>query len=202
MTTSSQPSPGQSAGPPLERELTSAVASVRSLFQAAACSCALVVADGSALRFTAADGVGAAAIMGQSVPVVRGIVGWVALSGQPIAVADVAVDSRFARDVAESTDYVPTRILAAPLVSGDGEVRGVLEVLDPAASTDSDWWLAVLGTVASQVAALVALLQNDDRGDTDSLRAAAASLAGAGPEASLLAERVVTAVAEYLKAQG
>jgi hypothetical protein len=34
--------------------------------------------------------------------------GWAAMTGQPIAVRDVQTDARFARDVAESTQYVPT----------------------------------------------------------------------------------------------
>jgi len=112
--------------------LRAALAAVRSLFGAAACSLALLDEGGERLRFVAADGAGAEAIEGTDLPVTRGIVGWVALSGEPIAVAEVAADARFARDVAEATDYLPSVILAAPLPGVDGDVLGVLEVLDPA----------------------------------------------------------------------
>lgn len=135
--------------------LTRSVAAVRELFDAAACSCALANADGAGLTFTAADGVGAAEVIGVEVPVGRGLVGWTAMSGQPVAVRDVRSDARFARDIAESTGYVPTTILAAPFFDPAGEVVGVLEVLDPGIDTSGDWPLAVLGTLASQLAAIV-----------------------------------------------
>ena len=136
--------------------LTRSVAAVRELFDAAACSCALANPDGAALTFTAADGIGAAEVIGVEVPVGRGLVGWTAMSGQPVAVRDVRTDARFARDIAEGTGYVPTAILAAPFFDSAGEVVGVLEVLDPAIDTSGDWPLTVLGTLASQLAAIVA----------------------------------------------
>jgi signal transduction protein with GAF and PtsI domain len=135
--------------------LPRSVAAVRELFDAAACSCALASPDGSALTFVAADGAGAAEVVGVEVPVGRGLVGWAAMSGQPVAVRDVRTDARFARDIAESTGYVPTMILAAPFFDGGGEVLGVLEVLDPGIDVTGDWPLAVLGTLATQLATVV-----------------------------------------------
>lgn len=137
------------------RTLTRSVAAIRGLFGAAACSVALVDADGATLRFVASDGAGADAIVGVELPVGRGIAGWAVMSGQPIAVRDVASDARFARDVAESTEYVPTSILAAPLFDDDGEALGVLSVLDPTVDAAAEWTLAVVGTLAAQVALLV-----------------------------------------------
>src|SRR5689334_22612144 len=78
------------------------------------------------------------------------------MSGQPVAVRDVRTDARFAQDIAESTGYVPTMILAAPFFDTGGEVVGVLEVHDPGVEIAGDWSLAVLGTLASQLAAIVA----------------------------------------------
>jgi len=150
----------------VETELAAVVATTRGLFAAAACSCALADDDGAGLTFVAADGAGADEIVGVRLPVSRGIVGFVALSGQPIGIGDVARDDRFARDVAESTRYVPTSILAAPLLDADGEVIGVLEVLDPARGDDESRLggrrgtaaeLAALTVVASQAAAVVRL---------------------------------------------
>jgi signal transduction protein with GAF and PtsI domain len=132
------------------------VEAVRRLFAAAACSVALVDEDGETLEFVASDGAGAEAIVGVSIPVSRGIAGWAAMSGQPIAVRDVQTDARFARDVAESTNYVPASILAAPMMTADGEVMGVTSVLDPSVEEASDWTLQVLGTLASQIAMLLA----------------------------------------------
>src|SRR3954452_5396980 len=135
--------------------LGSAVEVLRHLFEAAACSISLVDDEGAELIFVAADGAGAAAIVGQALPVGRGIAGWAAMSGQPIAVSDAQADPRHARDVAESTAYVPRAILAAPLMGADGNVLGVLSVLDPVVEETSDWVLRMLGTGASLVALLV-----------------------------------------------
>lgn len=127
----------------------------RALFAAAACSVALVDDEGETLTYVVADGAGAAEIVGVTIPVGRGIGGWAAMSGQPIAVRDVQSDARFARDVAEATNYVPSAILAAPLVTPEGEVIGVTSVLDPSVDEASDWTLHVLGTLASHMALLV-----------------------------------------------
>ena len=137
------------------KDLSRSVAAVRDLFDAAACSCALADEDGATLTFAAADGAGARDVVGVEVPVGRGLVGWAAMSGQPVAVRDVGADARFARDIAESTGYVPTAVFAAPFFDQGGEVLGVLEILDPGIDTSGDWPLAVLGTLASQLAAVV-----------------------------------------------
>jgi signal transduction protein with GAF and PtsI domain len=141
--------------PGYDESLGRSVEAVRGLFAAAACSVAVVDDDGETLTFVASDGAGADAIVGVSIPVSRGIAGWAAMSGQPIAVRDVQNDARFARDVAESTAYVPASILAAPLMSTDGEVVGVTSVLDPSVDEASDWTLHVLGTLASHMALLL-----------------------------------------------
>ena len=139
----------------LEDVLGRSVRATRALFAAAACSVALVDDEGETLTYVVADGAGAAEIVGVTIPVGRGIGGWAAMSGQPIAVRDVQTDARFARDVAESTNFVPSAILAAPLMTPEGEVIGVTSVLDASVDEASDWTLHVLGTLASHMAMLV-----------------------------------------------
>jgi signal transduction protein with GAF and PtsI domain len=138
--------------PGVDPALGRCVEATRSLFGAAACSIALVGEDGGTLEFVASDGAGSEEIVGVTIPVSRGIAGWAAMSGQPIAVRDVQTDARFARDVAESTRYVPDAIYAAPMLDADGEVLGVASVLDPAVEETSDWTLHVLGTIAGLMA--------------------------------------------------
>ncbi|WP_436691901.1 GAF domain-containing protein [Geodermatophilus sp. CPCC 205506] len=87
----------------------------RRLFDAAACALALPEAESEQLVFRSASGAGAARIVGQRLPVGQGIAGWAVSSGQPIGIAEVARDPRFARGVAEATGYVPRSILAVPL---------------------------------------------------------------------------------------
>jgi GAF domain-containing protein len=104
-------------------------------------------------------------------PISRGIAGWVAMSGEPIRIANVVSDSRFARDVAESTDYVPSDLVAAPVVDDHGETLGVLEVLDPTLQTgDGSRELAMLGLVARMLGSVYRLSSLYDALGTGLLR--------------------------------
>jgi GAF domain-containing protein len=109
--------------------LQEVVDEARSAFGAAACSVAVLDEDDGELVYRVASGAGADAIVGVRLPVTRGVAGWVAVSGQPLAVTNAAGDRRFAQDIAESTTYVPRTLLAAP-ITGLGGVVGVLSVLD------------------------------------------------------------------------
>lgn len=109
--------------------LQAIVESARMVFDAAACSIALLDDAEEMLEFRVAAGMGAAATIGLRIAADRGIAGWALMSGQSIAVDDVRQDPRFAADVAESTGYVPNAIMAMPLES-DRRTFGVIEVLD------------------------------------------------------------------------
>jgi GAF domain-containing protein len=98
-------------------------------FGAAAASIALVNEKKQTLEFKVSVGAGNENIVGMSLPMDAGIVGYVAMTGQPIAISDVQRDPRFAQSFAKSTGYVPRSILATPLLSDD-RVIGVMEVLD------------------------------------------------------------------------
>lgn len=109
--------------------LSSITDAARALFEAAACSLALLDEAGETLTFHVASGAGAEDVVGMTTPAGQGIAGWVVNSGQSISIDEVAHDPRFARDFAEETGYVPTSILAMPLET-QREVIGVIEVLD------------------------------------------------------------------------
>jgi GAF domain-containing protein len=100
----------------------------RAVFGAAACSIALLTDDGSELVFTTSSG-GSPDITGLRLPAGDGIAGWVATTGQPLAVDDLERDPRFAAAFATSTGYAPRAILAAPIELED-RLLGVIEVLD------------------------------------------------------------------------
>ena len=110
----------------LLRSITDAA---KSLFEAAACSLALLDNDDSELVYYVASGAGAEDVVGMRMPSGQGIAGWVVMSGQPIAIEDVRQDQRFARGFAEQTGYVPTSILAMPLET-ERKMLGVITVLD------------------------------------------------------------------------
>ncbi|MEA2475947.1 MAG: hypothetical protein QOF16_439 [Actinomycetota bacterium] len=109
--------------------LRSVTEAAKELFQAAACSVALLTDDDRELVYHVATGAGAEEVEGMRIPSSQGIAGWVVTSGQPMAIEDTADDARFARDVAERTGYVPTTILAMPLET-DRRMVGVITVLD------------------------------------------------------------------------
>jgi len=109
-------------------ELSALCATARIAFGAAAVSVAAL--NGEVLSYLSASGEGADVIVGTDLAVSRGISGYVALTGQALAVEQVAQDPRFARDVAERTGYVPTSLLVVPINGPDDDVAGVLSVLD------------------------------------------------------------------------
>jgi signal transduction protein with GAF and PtsI domain len=113
--------------------LTAMCRAARCAFGAGAVSVAVIEED--VLRYVAADGEGAADIVGTVLPAGRGIAGYVAMSGQSLAVDHVSSDPRFAREVAERTGYVPTTILVVPVVDASNDVVGVLSVLDRNSAT-------------------------------------------------------------------
>jgi len=142
-----------------DRLLQSVVTTGRLAFRSAACSVAALDPSGASLAFRAADGEGADSVVGLSIPVSSGIAGWAVVSGQAIAVADVAADARFDAATAERTGYVPAVILAAPVIA-DGDAIGVIEVLDPKAEADLD----LLGRFAD-LAALALTADEPARGE-------------------------------------
>ena len=136
------------APPEPVEELALLCESARLAFAAAAVSVS-ALADGT-LTFLAASGAGADLIVGTEMPVSRGIAGYVAVTGQAMAIDRPTDDPRFARDVAERTGYIPDSILVVPIDDPGGAVAGVLSVLDrsgPAADA-----LALASSFAAQAA--------------------------------------------------
>ena len=90
----------------------------------------LVDREGQVLTFDTVIGQTAAAVKDLTVPLGHGIAGLVAVSGQALAVANAQEDPRHAKDIAAKSGYLPTTILAVPVADSDGNVVGVLELLD------------------------------------------------------------------------
>jgi signal transduction protein with GAF and PtsI domain len=90
----------------------------------------LIDHEREALTFEVVIGSTAATVRNLTVPLGHGIAGLVAVSGQALAVANAGEDPRHARDIAEKSGYLPTTILAVPVVARDGTPVGVLELLD------------------------------------------------------------------------
>jgi signal transduction protein with GAF and PtsI domain len=117
----------------LRRELLQAVVEVaRAIFLAEAASIAVLDHESGEFVFTAVAGTGEE-IVGSRFAAGKGLAGMVAQSGEPLIVDDLAGESHFARDVAESTGYVPNAMMVAPLIRGE-DTLGVLSVLDRGAT--------------------------------------------------------------------
>ena len=139
--------------------LQSIVEAAARIFGALAASIALVDETQSALVFQVATGPVDQDVLGRRFPINSGLAGYVATTGQPLAISDVQKDPRFNQEFAESTGYVPSSILAAPLVRND-RVIGVMEVLDKIDSSSFDIQeIELLGMFANQAAIAISQSQ-------------------------------------------
>jgi GAF domain-containing protein len=166
--------------------LQSVVEVARAIFAARASSVFLLDEEADELVFEAVSGEGADSLVGQRIPASTGIAGWVLVTRQPLVLDDVADDPRFARDVAESTGYVPHGVMSVPLLHEE-KALGVLNVLDRASQFTLEE-MELLGLFANQAAIALDLLQR--------ARRAQAVLAETGDDAEALAR-----VAELLEGE-
>jgi len=169
------------------RALLGAIVQVaRAIFGAKASSILLLDEEADELVFEAVVGEGEESLLGMRFPADHGIAGWVLATRTPLVIEDVRTDPRFASDVAEGTGYVPSGLMAAPLLY-DEEILGVLEVLDrPEQSHFSLQEMDLLGLFANQAAIAVDLLQRarkaerilEDEGDLAVVARLAAAVDG------------------------
>jgi GAF domain-containing protein len=142
------------------RALLEAIVEVaRSIFGARASSILLLDEESEELVFEAVVGEGEDELLGMRFPAGKGIAGWVLATRTPLVIEDVRTDPRFAADIAEGTGYVPSGLMAAPLLH-DEDALGVLEVLDrPERSLFSLQEMELLGLFANQASIAVDLMQ-------------------------------------------
>lgn len=118
----------------------------------------LIDQERQVLTFEVVIGSTAATVRDMTVPLGHGIAGLVAVSGQALAIANAQEDPRHARDVAEKSGYLPTTILAVPMISPDGTPVGVLELLDRQGQPSFDLAdMELLGAFADQLALVLDL---------------------------------------------
>jgi len=139
--------------------LRSVVEVARAIFGAKASSVFLLDEAADELVFAAVAGEGEQHLVGTRIPSSTGIAGWVLVTRQPLVLEDLENDPRFARDVAEATGYVPSGLMAVPLLHEE-RALGVLQVLDrPKRSRFTLQEMALLGLFANQAAIALDLLQ-------------------------------------------
>jgi GAF domain-containing protein len=157
--------------------LRATVEVARAIFHAKAASVFLLDEETEELVFEAVAGEGADTLVGQRFPADTGVAGWVLVTRQPLVVEDLTKDTRFSREAAESTGFVPKGLMAVPLLAEE-KALGVLEVLDrPQQARFSLQEMDLLGLFANQAAIALGLLQR--------ARRARAALGGEGELASV-----------------
>jgi GAF domain-containing protein len=187
--------------------LQATVEVARAIFHAKAASVFLLDQEADELVFEAVAGEGAGELVGKRFPSSTGVAGWVLTTGQPLVVDDLTADTRFSREAAESTGYIPRGLMAVPLLVEE-RALGVLEVLDR--PTDSTFTLAemnLLGLFANQAAVALDLLQRgrraraalDGDGELGALARIAATLEGAEGEQREAGLRLLAALEQLLR---
>jgi GAF domain-containing protein len=124
------------------------------LLGARGASIAVVDAVARDAVFAAVAGEGREELVGGRFPAGEGIAGAVLGAGEPVVVDDLDADTRWARDVATASGYLPGAIAAVPLLH-ENRAIGVLSVLDRSGTRPAADDLALLDTLAHL--ALVAL---------------------------------------------
>jgi GAF domain-containing protein len=143
--------------------LRSVVEVARAIFGAKASSVFLLDEEADELVFAAVAGEEEQHLVGVRMPSSTGIAGWVLVTRQPLVLDDLENDPRHARDVAESTGYVPKGLMAVPLLHEE-RVLGVLQVLDrPKRSRFTLQEMELLGLFGNQAAIALDLLQRGRR---------------------------------------
>ena len=163
--------------------LRSIVEATVALFGSEAASIALYDAATDRLVFRVAAGSHGDAVVGVSIPPDEGIAGYVYMTGEPLALSDVARDARFGRETAEQTGYLPRSLVAVPLIDDEGTI-GVLEVLDKRDQSGFDLRDVELASVFARQATVAIRASRVERETGELIRAALESIATAGPAAS------------------
>ncbi len=176
-----------------QRALLGSIVNVaRSIFHAKAASVFLYDEAADELVFEAVSGEGEQSLVGTRIPSGTGVAGWVLTTRQPLVINDTAKDSRFSREAAQRTGFVPQSLMCAPLLHAD-DALGVINVLDrplrPGFALEE---IDLLGQFANQAALALLQLQRARRvrrvlaGEPDEIQAVARlaeTLAGTTSEA-------------------
>jgi GAF domain-containing protein len=118
------------AAPSSDRDaLRAIVQAAASVLDAEAAALFLVDEERDELRFEVALGGRSEKVENLRLPLGEGLAGYVASTGQPLAVSNVEHDARFAAAFAHKVAYIPKTVLCVPMILDDRTV-GVLEMLD------------------------------------------------------------------------
>jgi GAF domain-containing protein len=155
----------------------------------------LLALDADGLEVVAAVGSGTAKLVGRRVPAGSGAAGYVAASGQPLALSGGARDSRLSEGVVAELGQRPASVLCVPCVTDD-DVVGAIELIDKHGgegfSFDDVELVTLLGGIAAP--ALAASAGGAAVTDPEHLAGELARLADADPARYAMVASVVEAL--------
>lgn len=124
------------------------------LLDSEASSIMLLTKDGRHLTFKTASGEKARVLETMSLPVGKGIGGWVAQTRQPEVVNDARSDPHFAAEFDKASGFATRSVLCVPMVCRN-ELIGVIEVLNRRSGPYEKEHVELLGRLAAFAAGLI-----------------------------------------------
>jgi len=148
----------------LQKILSQVITSTNEIFEAEAGSVALLEPSGQAITIRAAVGAGADAVRGLSLPLDKGVIGWVVIHETPALIPDVRLDDRFNSEVDKDSGFHTESILCAPM-KVDSHTIGVIELMNIHSDYLSENGLKILRVIADHAALAIenAQLLNETR---------------------------------------
>ncbi|MBI3550851.1 MAG: GAF domain-containing protein [Elusimicrobia bacterium] len=108
----------------------------------------LVTDDKKSLYFKTASGTAAGVLKRMTLPIGKGIAGWVAQNKKPEVVNDTKSDPRFAGQFDKASGFITRSLLAVPMMFR-GELVGVVEVLNKRSGTYTPDHIGLLSSLAN-----------------------------------------------------
>ena len=131
--------------------LSQVITKTNEIFEAEAGSVGLLEDGGRQIVIRAAVGRGADAVRGMSMPVPKGVIGWVALHQKSALIPDVTTDPRFFGEIDQQSGFRTRSIMCVPM-QVDGHTIGAIELMNMRPDYLSDDGLKILGVIADHAA--------------------------------------------------
>jgi PAS domain S-box-containing protein len=135
----------------MQEILSKVITSTNEIFEAEAGSVALLEPGGEKIVIRAAVGAGADAVRGLSLPVDKGVIGWVASHEKPALIPDVSADDRFYKGIDKESGFRTRSIMCVPM-KADGHTIGVIELMNMGQDYLSEAGLRILSVIADHAA--------------------------------------------------
>ena len=135
----------------MQEILSKVITSTNEIFEAEAGSVALMEPSGQNMVIQAAVGAGADAVRGLSLPITKGVIGWVASHEKPALIPDVMKDKRWFQDIDKESGFHTKSIMCVPL-QADGHTIGVIELMNMRQDYLSDAGIKILSVIADHAA--------------------------------------------------